>query len=112
MATEEKSRDAFQPKKRYAAVGMQLGRVLLDDDFNEAERIRLEEERRVNIDVIGPVGSPDAGFLVQNGVASASGVDFEIAAGTLYLGGLRLWNPALVKYSHQTDWLQQAASDR
>lgn len=112
MATEEKSRDAFEPKKRYAAVGMQLGRVLLDDDFNEAERIRLEEERRVNIDVIGPVGSPDAGFSVQNGSADPSGVDFEIAAGTLYLGGLRLWNPAPLKYSLQTDWLQQAPSDR
>ena len=112
MATEEKSRDAFEPKKRYAAVGMQLGRVLLDDDFNEAERIRLEQERRVNIDVIGPVGSPDDGFKLQNGPGTASGVDFEIAAGTLYLGGLRLWNPVTVKFSLQDDWLQQSPSDR
>jgi hypothetical protein len=112
MATEEKSRDAFEPKKRYAAVGMQLGRVLLDDDFNEAERIRLEEERRVNLDVIGPVGSPDAGFLVQNGTAVANGIDFEIAAGTLYLAGLRLWNPSTMKFSLQDDWLQQSAGDR
>ena len=112
MATEEKSRDAFEPKKRYAAVGMQLGRVLLDDDFNEAERIRLEQERRVNIDVIGPVGTPDQGFKIQNGSGDAGGIDFEIAAGTLYLGGLRLWNPTTVKFSLQPDWLQQAPSDR
>ena len=113
MATEEKSRDAFEPTKRYAAVGMQLGRVLVDDDFNEAERIRLEEERRVNLDVIGPVGSPDDGFLIGDGHLGADGrIDFEIGGGTLYLGGLRLWNPATVDYSQQTDWLQQALSDR
>lgn len=112
MATEEKSRDAFDPTKRYAAVGMQLGRVLVDDDFNEAERIRLEEERRVNLDVIGPVGSPDAGFLVTNGHLTGGRVDFDIGAGTLYLGGLRLWNPATATFALQGDWLQQAPADR
>jgi hypothetical protein len=91
---------------------MQQGRVMLDDDFNDAERIRLEEERRVNIDVIGPVGSPDAGFLVSNGSITGGGCDFDILAGTLYLGGLRLWNPATTKVSLQDDWLQQAAGDR
>ena len=81
MATEEKSRDAFEPKKRYAAVGMQLGRVLIDDDFNEAERIRIEEERRVNIDVIGPVGTPDDGFLIESGFQTGDGIDFKIGEG-------------------------------
>jgi len=112
MAHEEKSRDAFQPTKRYAAVGMQQGRVLLDDDFNEHERIRLEEARRINLDVIGPAGSPDAGFLPSNGAIVSGGVDFDIAAGTFYLGGLRLWNPATAKFQLQDDWLQQAGPDR
>lgn len=112
MATEEKSRDAFEPRKRYAAVGMQLGRVMLDDDFNEAEQIRLDEGRQVNLDVIGAVGSPDDGFKVVDGSGTATAVDFEIAAGTLYLGGLRLWNPDEVKFSLQGDWLQQGAADR
>jgi hypothetical protein len=112
MATEEKSRDAFEPKKRYAAVGMQQGRVLLDDDFNEAERIRLDEERQVNIDVIGPVGTPDTGFLISNGHLEAGGIDFDIGAGTLYLSGIRLWNPTVAKFSLQDDWLQQTIADR
>ena len=112
MATEEKSRDAFQPKKRYAAVGMQQGRVLLDDDFNEAETIRLDEERQVNIDVIGPVGTPDTGFLISNGHINAGGIDFEIAPGTLYVSGLRLWNPEVAVFSLQDDWLQQTIADR
>src|SRR5215471_6917986 len=99
MANEEKSRDAFEPKKRYAAVGMQQGRVLVDDDFNENERIRLEEERRVNLDVIGPVGSPDGGLLPANGsIAANGGVDFDIGKGTFYLGGLRLWNPEVMRF--------------
>ncbi|HTJ46389.1 MAG TPA: DUF6519 domain-containing protein [Kofleriaceae bacterium] len=112
MANEEKSRDAFQPTKRYAAVGMQQGRVLLDDDFNENERIRLEEERRVNLDVIGPVGSPDEGFLPKAGTIAHGGVDFTISKGTLYLGGLRLWNPADTQFQLQDDWLQQTSADR
>lgn len=112
MAHEEKSRDAFQPTKRYAAVGMQQGRVLLDDDFNEHERIRLEEERRVNLDVIGPAGSPDAGFLPSGGTITGGTVDFQIGDGTFYLGGLRLWNPAPARFQLQDDWLQQAGPDR
>lgn len=113
MANEEKSRDAFQPTKRYAAVGMQQGRVMLDDDFNENERIHLEEERRVNLDVIGPVGSPDGGFVVSNGRKGAKdGVDFDIGAGTLYLGGLRLWNPTKATFQEQDDWVQQGPADR
>lgn len=112
MATEEKSRDAFEPKKRYAAVGMQLGRVLVDDDFNEAERIRIEEEREVNLDVIGPVGTPDDGFKIVNGSVSGQKINFDIAAGTLYLGGLRVWNPHAVKYLLQPDWLQQGTGDQ
>jgi hypothetical protein len=112
MGNEEKSRDAFEPKKRYAGVGMQQGRVLLDDDWNDAERIRLEEERRVNLDVIGWSGTPDAGFSLSNGTITDGGCDFDIAAGTMYVGGLRLWNPATLKLSLQDDWLQQTAADR
>lgn len=112
MATEEKSRDAFDPTKRYAGVGMQLGRVLVDDDWNEAERIRLEDERRNQLDVIGPVGSPDQGFAIANGHLTGGRCDFDIGAGTLYLGGLRLWNPTTASFALQDDWLGQVAGDR
>ena len=81
MATEEKSRDAFYPTKRYAGVGMQLGRVLVDDDWNEAERIRLEDERRNQLDVIGPVGSPDQGFAIANGHLTGGRCDFDTGTG-------------------------------
>jgi hypothetical protein len=112
MANEEKSRDAFLPEKRYAAVGMQQGRVMLDDDFNENERIHLEEARRTNLDVIGPAGTPDAGFRISNGSLINGGVDFDIGAGTFYLGGLRLWNPTTARFQLQDDWLQQGDADR
>jgi hypothetical protein len=112
MATEEKSRDAFDPRKRYAAIGMQQGRVLVDDDVNEGERIRLEDDRRVNLDVIGPVGSPDSGFRIAPQSVPLGLLEFTIDAGTLYLGGLRLWNPTAVKFSAQPDWLEQTAADR
>ncbi|MBK9036234.1 MAG: hypothetical protein IPL61_34155 [Myxococcales bacterium] len=112
MATEEKSRDAFDPTKRYASVGMQLGRVLVDDDWNEAERIHLEDDRRVQLDVIGPVGSPDDGFAIDHGHLTGGRCDFDIGAGTLYLGGLRLWNPTPTTFALQGDWLGQAVADR
>lgn len=112
MATEEKSRDAFDPRKRYAAIGMQQGRVLVDDDVNEGERIRLEEARRVNVDVIGPVGSPDHGFRIAPQTVPSGPMDFTIDPGTVYLGGLRLWNPGPTKYAAQPDWLEQPAAAR
>jgi hypothetical protein len=112
MANAERSRDAFDPRKRYAAVGMQQGRVLVDDDVNEAAAILLEEERRTNIDVIGPVGSPDNGFRIGPPVGVNAPLDFQIDAGTLYIGGLRLWNPTPVQYALQPDWLQHGCSSR
>src|SRR6187551_1013550 len=107
------SRAAFAPEKRYASVGFQMGRVASDDDLNEAERIESEDERQERLDVIGPAGSPDDGFRVGNGRLGPGGqLDFDIAAGTFYLGGLRLWNPALTAYAAQPDWLQQPPSAR
>ncbi len=107
------SRSAFDPRKRYASVRMQQGRVLLDDDFNEAERIDNEDERRVLLDVVGPTGTPDDGFRVQNGRLNAAGeLTFDVLPGTLYLGGLRIWNHALHTYAAQEDWLQQPQAER
>jgi Family of unknown function (DUF6519) len=109
---EDISRVHFEPLKRYASVRLQQGRVTIEDDFNEAERIALEDARRVALDVIGPAGSPDGGFLPANGILGPTGLDFEIGAGTFYLGGLRLWNPTVQHYATQNDWLNQPASER
>ena len=112
MATEDISRNAFSPPKRYAGVHMQQGRVTTDDDFNEQTRIEAEDRRRTLLDVIGPNGSPDAGFQISNPRINAhSEMDFDVATGTYYLGGLRLESFGEV-YSKQTDWLQQPASER
>ena len=79
------SRDATDPRKHYDRVQMQQGRVLTDDDFNEAERLDAEDSRRVRVDVIGPAGSPDDGFKLKT-----VGADLVLSAGTYYTGGLRL----------------------
>jgi len=97
MGTVDLSRVGTDFRKRYAGVRMQQGRVLSDDVFNNAECIDEEDMRRTRIDVIGPVGSPDSGFLpvVPAGPLAVPGkVQFSIAAGTLYLGGLRIEEPA------------------
>jgi hypothetical protein len=113
MASEDITRVAFDPRKRYASVRMQAGRVLLDDDFNEAERISDEDERRARIEIVGPSGTSNDGFAISNGRLNALGeMTFDIGAGSYYLGGLRLENPAVETYALQDDWLQQPASER
>jgi hypothetical protein len=114
MATVDLSRYGTDFRKRYAGVRMQQGRVLTDDDFNDAERIDDEDMRRTRVDVIGPYGSPDAGFKVlpPGPLAPGSPVRFDLAAGTLYLGGLRLEQPAAEPFHLQKDWLNfNPASD-
>jgi hypothetical protein len=112
MATEDISRNATSPRKRYAGVRLQQGRVNVDDDYNEGARIAAEQTRRTLLDVIGPTGSADAGFAIGNPRINAHGdLDFDIAAGTLYLGGLRL-ECFGETYTEQTDWLEQAPADR
>jgi hypothetical protein len=112
MATEDISRNATAPRKRYSGVRLQQGRVTTDDDYNEGARIDAEQTRRTVLDVIGPSGSPDSGFSISNPRINAHGdLDFDIAAGTLYLGGLRL-ECFGESYTEQTDWLEQAPADR
>jgi hypothetical protein len=112
MGTVDLSRLAFDPEKRYAGVRMQQGRVNLDDDFNEGARIEDDDDQRALVHIIGPSGSPDGGFLVANPHAVGPSLDFDIGAGTIYLGGLRVWNPQTTSFITQPDWLLQPASVR
>ena len=90
MGTQDISRSAFDPRKQYAGVRLQQGRVITDDDWNELERIDNEALRRSRVDIIGPVGSPDEGFRISNPRITNEGyTDFDIHPGTLYLGGIR-----------------------
>jgi len=100
------TRDATDQRKHYDRVQMQQGRVLTDDDFNEAERLDAEDARRVRVDVIGPAGSPDDGFRLRV-VANA----LTLSAGTYYVGGLRLELEADEAFNVQRDWLQQPPAE-
>jgi hypothetical protein len=98
------SRDATDFRKHYDRVHMQQGRVLTDDDFNEAERLDAEASRRVRVDVIGPAGSPDDGFKLK-----WVGTELTLSAGTFYVGGLRLELENDEAFNLQRDWLQQGS---
>ncbi|MGH2396671.1 MAG: DUF6519 domain-containing protein, partial [bacterium] len=123
MSAKDISRFLFQPQKRYSSVRMQQGRVILDSDWNEGERIDDEEARRILAETVCAKGTPNEGFLVQ-GVTEATVTeppvlgeefpptketyDFALASGSFYLGGLRFEVvPEIAeRFLSQTDWLQ------
>ncbi|WP_204141057.1 DUF6519 domain-containing protein [Halomicronema sp. CCY15110] len=109
MATPDISRSAFDAQKHYAGVIMQQGRITLDDDWNEGDRIARDEQRRTRVDVIGAHGSPDEGFRITNAQIAGDLIDFEISAGRFYLGGLALALETAQTYRLQTDFLQLTA---
>ena len=106
MGTPDISRSATDFRKHYKSVGMQQGRVTLDADFNENEDLHGEEERRALVDIIGPDGTPDDGFLISDVKVLFGKIDFAIAAGTFYLGGLHLEMDQTERFREQSDWLQ------
>ena len=99
------SRISTDFRKQYCGVRMQQGRVLTDDDFNEAALLDAEDARRTRLHAIGAVGSPDQGFLPRNLAVTASNVTFTLSAGTLYLGGHRLELRQEQPFELQTNWL-------
>lgn len=105
MSTIDLSRQITDPRKHYAGVRMQQGRVLTDDDFNEAATIDAEELRRTRLHAIGAYGSPDLGFLPKNFAVVGGFLDFTLSPGNLYLGGLRLEVTTEEHYLLQKDWL-------
>jgi len=87
MGTFDISRINFDKTKHYSSVRMQQGRVLTDDDWNENARIEKEIQRQTNTETIGPFGSPDNGFRIANLRLDSGLINFDISAGTMYLGG-------------------------
>src|SRR5262245_20838874 len=122
MSTKDISRFLFQPRKRYSSVRMQQGRVILDSDWNESERIDDEEARRTLIDVICSNGTPNQGFRVGNvqgadvAIPDANPVasyNFNFENGSFYIGGLRFESETdedPETFLGQNDWLQIDAS--
>ena len=77
------SRWTFRPKKRYTAVLLQQGRVVLDADWNEQLAIQKDFERMRFEDVVGSCAVPNgAGFLVQ---ALGDGT-LSVSPGRIYAG--------------------------
>jgi hypothetical protein len=113
MATEDISRWSSDPRKRYKGARMQQGRVVTDDDFNEAARIEADDERRTRVDIIGPAGSPDDGFRIDApGSPKPGEIDFVLHAGAMYVGGLRVEAFGDEHYATQLDWLDQDPAER
>ena len=112
MATIDLTRSIFEPRKRYAGVRMQQGRVVLDDDHNETGDLAAEDARRTRLDVIGPSGSPDDGFKIENATLAGGLVDFDIRAGTMYVGGIPVRLDHDTTFAGQPDWVGIAAADR
>ena len=79
------SRRTFDPRKHYAGVLMQQGRVQTDADWNEEGDIRRRRERIEARDVIGACGAPvdDAGFAIN-----VTGKSLTIGAGRYWVDGL------------------------
>ncbi len=121
MTPKDISRYLHQPRKRYAGVRLQQGRLLLDSDFNESARLVAEERREVLLDFLGASASPDQGFslgqpvsapipaqssalspgdalpvaTVALGEETVEARNPSVRAGSYYLGGRRLTIEAL-----------------
>jgi hypothetical protein len=105
--SEDISRFLFQPEKRYSSVRMQQGRVVLDSDWNEGERINAEETRRILVETVCANGTPNDGFSVKDVTRAESTYDFALGDGSFYLGGLRFEiNSKAERFLSQADWLQ------
>jgi hypothetical protein len=105
MSTNDTTRNLFDAAKGYRNVAWQQGRVLVDDDLNEAARIQSEDRTAGLREMVG-VGSPDDGFLITEATSSNGRFNCDIGAGTLYVGGERLEARPESTFQNQTDWLQ------
>lgn len=118
----DRARVSYDPKQQYRSVVMQQGRVTLEADFNEELAIAGEELREETLDIVGPSGTPDNGYLITPLTPpSTPPFDFSVRPGTMYVGGLRVTTPPPapvaapagqtarlivgLRYSAQTDWL-------
>jgi len=111
MTTIDLSRSATDFRKHFTSVRAQMGRVFTDDDHNDNERLHAEDERRSLIDIIGPDGSPDGGFLIKNPTITGGKINFDISPGSFYLGGNRLDLEQVEQFQVQSDWLNMTAAD-
>ena len=96
------TRFSDQPRRHYAAVLKQQGRVELDADDNEAADILDRRWRRQTIDTIGACGAPKhaPGFQVR---PTDDGTDLRISRGRLYVDGILCELDEEIGYLDQPD---------
>jgi hypothetical protein len=106
--TADISRVSYDEAQQYRLVVGQQGRVLVDTDLTDGQRLLGEEQRREALDFVGPSGAPDGGYkatVPAKADAKRPRFDFDVAAGALYVGGLRVELLAPITYARQPDWL-------
>jgi len=99
----DRARVSFDRSRQWRRVIAQQGRVTVEADWNEAVAIDDFESSEELMDIIGRVGTPDDGYSV-----SIVGNDVQVGAGTMYVGGERVWIDADVLYGKQLDWEDNA----
>lgn len=105
MSTQDITRWIYDARKRYSHNHMQAGRLITDADWNDNSDAAAEDHRRAVSDLVGPYGSPDEGFRVDNVRITGGSLDFDLLPGTLYLGGMRLHLDQLTTWQTQPDVL-------
>ena len=104
--TADISRLFRDPEKQFHGLVQQQGRLPLDSEQNHGADIGQWTDETRFVETIAPSGSPDDGFRISVAAAGLP-VDFQIAAGSYYLGGGRVENPATLDYRDQRgrNWL-------
>jgi Family of unknown function (DUF6519) len=98
------SRFNFDPRKHYAGVLHQQGRVWLDSDWNEDVLERLDQLRQQLSDLVGRSGVPEPGTAFQISPGRSGVVDdFLIGAGRCYVNGILCQLEAAASYLSQPD---------
>lgn len=99
----DRARISYDKTREYRSVVAQQGRVTLEADVNEEAVIASEALRYETIDIIGPTGTPDNGYLVS---VDASG-NLTVGPGIMYLGGWRMRFRQPVPIADQPEWIDQ-----
>jgi hypothetical protein len=99
----DRARISYDKTREYRSVVAQQGRVTLEADVNEEAVIASEALRYETIDIIGPTGTPDNGYLVS---VDAAG-NLTVGPGIMYVGGWRMRFRQPVSVANQPEWIDQ-----
>jgi Family of unknown function (DUF6519) len=99
----DRARISYDKTREYRSVVAQQGRVTLEADVNEEAVIASEALRYETIDIVGPTGTPDNGYLVS---VDANG-NLTVGPGIMYVGGWRMRFTQPVPVANQPEWIDQ-----